>query len=446
VRVALRARRRQYELRAQLAEGERREQELRESEARLEQRVAHRTALITLLHDVASAANQAGTLDEVLHFALERVGRFNQWCVGHAYAPAEDDPDVFVAVEAYYADDPQRYAAFHDVTAALRIHRGEGAPGRVWASGQPEWIAVPSERLVPARAALAAELSLQTAVAFPVTAGTEVVGVLEFLADRTIEPDRRLLTTLASIGAQLGRVVERSRGEQRVRRAERLASMGTFAAGFAHELNNPLTSILMTARHALKPEHERATLNTFFQEIIQDAERCARIIRSLQQFARHGPTERWTVDLNELAQRTVTLLRREGDEVPIELTPAPERALLMGNSIELEQGLAGVIRNAIQASHLGQPVQVQIAVDRDTVAAWVTDHGRGMSAVEKEHAFDPFYTTRGRQGRSGLGLSMAHGIVSEHSGTIEIDTQRGRGTILTLTFPRAPAAAVSGAL
>jgi PAS domain S-box-containing protein len=415
------------------------EQQLKAVNERLEERVAERTATVLLLHEVASAANRARSLEEALVLVLQPIARHHGWAFGQVLISADEDPDQLVPAAYDPPDMPAGLLRMRTATRVAALQRGTGQAGRVFATGRPEWTIAAPEQLAPARATVAAELALPFAAAFPVFAGAEVVAVLEFFGPSATAPEPRTLAAMESIGTQLGRVVERQRAEQLLRHAERLASLGTFAAGIAHEVNNPLTSILMTARFALKQLREPDEFRELLGEIIDDAERCARIVRNVLRFAKQEAGEKWPVTLNELVQRVVNSTRRtaEARDVTVQAVLADELPAVLGNATELEQALASLVANAVQVSRAGGEVQVRTSLAAGRVRIEIEDTGRGMSRHEIEHAFEPFFTTWAREGRTGLGLSLAHGIITEHGGQVDIQTLPGRGTKLICTLPAA---------
>jgi len=243
-------------------------------------------------------------------------------------------------------------------------------------------------------------------------------------------------------------ITERKRVEEKLRHSERLASLGAFAAGLAHEVNNPLASILMTARLAQKSRRNSRTAKTALEEIVEDAERCARIVKGVLQFAKKQPSEKWPLKLNDIVRRAGDLARRYAHRrgVRLEVKLCESLPSLVANRTDVEQAFVNVINNAIEASEAGQCVVVRAERTSDKARVRVQDHGRGMTKEEKERAFDPFFTTRSKDGGIGLGLSMAHGTVAEHNGTISIDTEPGRGTTVTIEFPLLAPSAETGAL
>ena len=290
--------------------------ELRALNESLEQAVAQRTAMLTLLHDIASAANSARTFEDAVAFAVQRISAQFQCAFAQALVPTEDEPEILSPTSVFAEQVPGRFDRFRAATREARITAGADLLGRSLRTRSPARTDDPARDLLPARAALARELGLRAGVAFPILVGHEVVAVLEFYLERPMAFDERLLDAVASVGTQLGRVSERQHAERILRRTERLAAMGTFAAGIAHEVNNPLSSILMTARHALKREPDRAALNGLLQEIVEDTERCARIVRDVLRFAREDRGERQPVRINELVERVLHLTQRRAEQAP----------------------------------------------------------------------------------------------------------------------------------
>jgi PAS domain S-box-containing protein len=194
------------------------EEDLKTLNATLEQRVAERTKAIQMLHDIATMANQAQNSEQAIEYCLRRVAIYNGWCFGHALLPATDNPDELVPAHAWYAEDPERFRRFREVTFGLRLRRGQGLPGRVLASGKLEWTTDLRGDLIERRAVVAEELGIGTAVAFPVLLGEKVAAVLEFFSDRVIQPDGRIADAMAGVGLQLGRVIERAEFEEHLLR------------------------------------------------------------------------------------------------------------------------------------------------------------------------------------------------------------------------------------
>jgi len=232
-------------------------------------------------------------------------------------------------------------------------------------------------------------------------------------------------------------LTDSKRTELALRRSERLASVGTLAAGIAHEINNPIGGILMAAQFALKYQADPGSVKTALDDIVRDGARCGRIVKNVLRFAQEAPSERSPADLNPVVQQAADLVQKYGEKKGsvIELVLAEKLPDVMLNPAEIEQVIVNLVGNAAQAGATRVVIRTESAPD--AVRLVVEDNGSGISKEDAEHLFDPFYTTRHDRGGMGLGLSIVHGIVKDHEGEIDLDSQPGRGTRLTIRLPRA---------
>jgi len=256
---------------------------------------------------------------------------------------------------------------------------------------------------------------------------------------------RRAARELAHYQKNLESMVEERTREldesrERLLVSERLASVGTLAAGIAHQINNPAGAILASAEYALLVESDPDQHDVWkasFKTIVDEANRCGKIVRSVLQFARNEPTEKWPTDLNEVVQgacRVVSTYASErGAKLEFERSSSPAFAQL--SQIELEQVMVNVLRNAIESKADGARVVVVVEQDASIVTTRIRDDGDGMTEEQIRHIFDPFFTSRADLGGTGLGLSVAHGIVLDHDGIIAVDSQLGQGTTVAIELP-----------
>jgi PAS domain S-box-containing protein len=248
-------------------------------------------------------------------------------------------------------------------------------------------------------------------------------------------------------------VTERLRREAVVRRAERMSSLGHTLAGVAHELNNPLAAISGFAQILLKtnlPKEDRSAIETVHRE----AKRAAKIVKDLLTFARRQEsTERHRVDLNGIVRYIADTQRYalETHGVLCELVLSDEPAYVAADPAQLEQVMLNLLVNARQAletmtatpagSRIGPGwmrtpmVVIRTAVRGNTVALEISDNGPGIAAAELPRIWDPFWTTKEEGEGTGLGLSVVHGIVTQHGGTIDVETRVGAGTTFTISLP-----------
>jgi PAS domain S-box-containing protein len=227
--------------------------------------------------------------------------------------------------------------------------------------------------------------------------------------------------------------------EQQIIQSERLAAMGQMIGGFAHELNNPLTSILGMAellQEGDASEGARKQLAILHQQ----ARRAAEIVQNLQYFARPPAPGRSQVNLNELVQRTVQMqaypLRKSN--ITVDFLPEPSIPAIVADPNQLMQVFLNLLLNAEQAireSREKGTIRVRIGRKPDSVWLVFQDDGPGITPENLAHIFDPFFTTK-RPGRgTGLGLSICKTVLREHGGNIEAATAPDGGAMFTITLP-----------
>jgi len=243
-------------------------------------------------------------------------------------------------------------------------------------------------------------------------------------------------------------VTERHRRDERLRRSERMASLGQMLAGVAHELNNPLAAISGFSQLLLRgtwPEDDRKALATIGRE----ARRAERVVRDLLTFARQGNVTRSElVDLHGVIRHIVDTqhyaLDTRGVRVLLELAAMP--VYVQGDTARLEQVMLNLVVNARQALEAmrGERAMVQVPLELhittaivadDQVVICVADNGAGIAPSLLGKIWDPFFTTREEGVGTGLGLSVVHSIVTEHGGVVDVHSEMGRGTEFTVRLP-----------
>jgi PAS domain S-box-containing protein len=235
--------------------------------------------------------------------------------------------------------------------------------------------------------------------------------------------------------------------EQQIIQSERLAAMGQMIGGFAHELNNPLTSILGMAE-LLQEGEVGGPARKQIGILHQQARRAAEIVQNLQYFARPPAPGRTPVNLNELVQRTVQMqsypLRKSN--ITVDFLPDPSVPAVLADPNQLMQVFLNLLLNAEQAIRESAirenkdkgTIRVRIGSKPDSVCIVFQDDGPGIAPENLPHIFDPFFTTK-RPGRgTGLGLSICKTVLREHGGNIEAATAPDGGAVFTITLPVAP--------
>jgi two-component system NtrC family sensor kinase len=245
---------------------------------------------------------------------------------------------------------------------------------------------------------------------------------------------------------QWGRTLER-RVEERTRQlretqdqliqSEKLASLGQMAAGVAHEINNPLTSILINTHLLLEDHPEAGEEQESLKLIADEAARCAQIVSGLLDFAKQTPAQEARADVNEIIDRTVQLHEMQASVRNIRIEKDLDRSLppvdLDRNKIQ--QVFSNLVMNAREAMPEGGALTITSRLSRDGAFLEIAfaDTGVGIPRENIPKLFDPFFTTKSFG--TGLGLAVSYGIIRQRGGTIEVQSEVGRGSVFTVRIP-----------
>lgn len=226
-------------------------------------------------------------------------------------------------------------------------------------------------------------------------------------------------------------------------RTVKLATLGELAAGVAHHLNNVLGVILGNIQLMLKRDLDRNLRDKLrmCELAARDGAETVRRIRSLSWLEQSAPAA--PVDINEIVREVVLLTRTEAREEQNSKRPEPDVIVktnpvrrVVGCAAELREALVNIVTNAIQATAGDGEVYVETSDGDDFVCVRVRDTGVGMTEEVRGRIFSPFYTTRGPEG-TGLGMSIADAVVTKHGGRIDVDSEPGKGTTVSVRLPAA---------
>ena len=288
---------------------------------------------------------------------------------------------------------------------------------------------------------------------FPVVDGRDGASVVQVAKNVTedIHSKRRLQQMrdeLAQANARSMAALDRLKSTQaQLLQAEKLSAIGQLVAGVAHELNNPLTSVIGYAQ-LLEDELDTpgemrtaAELSQDLRRIAEESERAAKIVRNLLAFARRQAAERAPQDVADLFSRVMALrsyeLRLNGIELVTDFqAPLPQ---VVADGSQLQQALLNLVLNAEQAMR-GRPTKrLEVGARFDDTAGavelFVKDSGHGIDRANLSRIFDPFFTTRDVGEGTGLGLSICYGIVRDHGGQITVESVVNSGTTFSILLP-----------
>jgi len=246
----------------------------------------------------------------------------------------------------------------------------------------------------------------------------------------------------------VGDVTDRMHLEEQLQHADKMASIGLLAAGVAHEVNTPLAGISSYAqmlREQMEGADPRAHL---LDKIEKQSFRAAKIIGSLLNFSRSAGLELGPVDLNRAILDVLSLSEHQmaAAHIKVRRELAEELSLVQGNASRLQQVFFNLIQNARDAMPNGGWLTLATWSEGEAVVAEVRDTGDGIQREHLQRIYDPFFTTKGLGRGTGLGLSVAYGIVQDHRGTISVESVPQRGTTFRVSLPAlaAPSAARRG--
>ncbi len=234
--------------------------------------------------------------------------------------------------------------------------------------------------------------------------------------------------------------------QQQVVRQEKLASLGQMAAGIVHEINNPLSGILIYVRLMLKqieaktfdPDEGASNLSKMEREV----QRCSRIIRNLLDFSRQTPPQLRRVDMAQVIEEALLILGHQASLQNIEVVKkyAPDAPLVEADFDQMRQVLNNMFTNSMQAMKDGGKIILRLSRAkpeflpgaRRVLKVEIEDTGCGIPDESLGNLFTPFFTTKEKGEGVGLGLAVVYGIIQRHNGRIEVSSKVGQGTVFTI--------------
>jgi two-component system NtrC family sensor kinase len=396
----------------------------------------------------AGVVSRSLDVTDVLRTALDALTHVTGHQISSLHLLSEDGRTL------HLGGDRVLSAPLREVNRLLVV--GEGLIGGVAASGRTLNLAnvLESPDLLPSARAAVVGHGIRAFLCVPITCRGRRLGTLS-LGRQTDEVfDGRGVSLVEATADQVGTALDNARlysetlrELEKLRRthtqlvyAEKLSAIGELASGVAHEINNPLTTILGQAH--LLMDHREVTpyVRSRLETIADEASRAGRIVQNLLLFSRHYPPERRPCSLAEQVQRVLDLkayqLHQDGVEVRTDLEPCDA---VWADEHQIEQVVLNLVQNAHQAM-LGQRDEclliLRVRPAAAAVAIEVLDTGPGISPQSLPRLVHRFFTTKAPGEGSGLGLSVSYGVVAEHKGTLRGgNRQDRRGAIFTLELP-----------
>ncbi len=420
---------------------------------RAEEELRTTSARYQLLQQMASAANQATSLEDALQVAVDQICAHTGWAAGHVYLPSDTAVDGLTPLPIWNADQPALIQAFRTASMTIRDGESRGLARRVLVAGKPAWTDLRSDSdTVTLKVPLA--LGFEGAFAFPVLVGDDVACVLEFFSREPVDPDEDSLEIIGQVGTQLSRVAERMRTAADLAAARDAAMESSrlksdFLATMSHEVRTPVNGVIGLTGLLLGTELD-SRQRQYAEGVKGAGESLLAVINDILDFSKieAGKLELEIIDFDllDVVEGAVALLAENARSKGLRLVATCHPDLptaLRGDPVRLGQILANLGSNAVKFTPEGEVVMHAGLVDTGegiVMARFdVSDTGIGIAEDDMRRLFEPFSqvdasTTR-VYGGTGLGLVISRRLVTAMGGELTVESTVGRGTTFTFTIP-----------
>ncbi|MEO7599635.1 MAG: ATP-binding protein [Opitutus sp.] len=332
------------------------------------------------------------------------------------------------------------------------IGEGVGHPGMILHHRTSVFWAGASTRSGDDRLTHAAAAGLLGGTAFPVILRNEVLAVIEFFSVQPRRHEDETNALLSAVGTQLAQFIERQHLDEQYRQSQKMEAVGTLAGGIAHDFNNILTAISGYCELARLDLPEESVVHAHLEAVQQGATRATTLVRQIMAFSRRQEQSREPIRLESVVEEALGLLRATiPSTIEIRTHYEPNVPRVLADATSIHQIVVNLATNSSHAMK-GRTGRLDVKVDTFDVSLdfasahteltpgphvrlAVSDTGHGMSAATVARIFEPFFTTKAPGEGTGLGLSVVHGIMKSHEGTVLVYSQPGEGTEFVLYFP-----------
>lgn len=339
---------------------------------KLEQQLKRQIQVARLLQQASTLSSTTRSFENVLQNCLDMVCEITGWPVGHIFLPNEEQ-DELIASQIWHVKEPGPYATMRQVMQAQRYKLGEALPGRIWESGEPEWVANVSHDDTFSRHAVPwCHLGIKGAFGLPVKIKSEVVAVMQFFTLEDVPPDEEMLVLLSGVGEQLGQVIERRRREEQLRQAKEAAEAANrakseFLANVSHEVRTPMNAVLGMLQVVLS-EELTSPVRDSLRTASDSAKTLMALLNDLLDFSRmeagRFQLEAIPFSVRQGINSCIKTLSLKAHEKGLKLncwidSDVPDR--LIGDVRRLQQVILNLAGNAIKFTEHGE-VTVEVAV------------------------------------------------------------------------------------
>jgi two-component system NtrC family sensor kinase len=403
---------------------------------------------ISALNAIAATVSQSLNLEEILNSALEKVLEVMRIETGAIALVDEQNEELSVTVHRGFPEEL--------LPAADSLKLGQGLAGRVAQSGEPILVEDISEEAGLSMIELGMrEGGFRSFACIPLGAKEKVLGVMDIASHDLRQFSAQDVELLTSIGNQIGVAIDNARlfhdlnetyrdlatAKAHLFQSAKLSAIGEFAAGIAHEIRNPLTTIIGDAQLLMadmkpdQPEYES------LKAIERSGRRASEVIGNLLSFSRQEEYELTPIDINGTIDSALSLIayQIERSNITIVKDLATGLPLVPASTHHLEEAWINLLINARDAIPGKQRGEIRITSRLDgsgkAVQVLISDTGVGIPKENLDRVFQPFFTTKDVSKGTGLGLYITYKVIDRHNGFIQLDSEEGKGTTVNVTLP-----------
>ncbi|MDZ7698502.1 MAG: PAS domain S-box protein [Deltaproteobacteria bacterium] len=411
---------------------------------------------LAALNTISMKVNSSLDLDDVLNSTIEKMLEIVEPDSVRIYLLNEDGHMLDLVAHKGLS------ARFIEKPHVKRRRIGDGLLGETAETGRSK-VVDNLQRLDHPHVESVVEEGLKSTLYLPLISGGKPVGVMCVSSHTAFHFPSDYVDFLTGIGHQIGMAVhnaelykdiknayqELKEAQEQVIRSEKLASLGKLSATIAHEINNPIAAVLTYIRLMMKlvergqyAKERKADISRYLDTMASEMSRCGDIVKNLLAFSRRTRTDVKPHAVPDIVQRTLALISHDLElkQIQVKQQMAPDLPEIQCDFRQIQQALLNLISNASEAMDTGGTLTLsarQEDPDSPFVAISVADTGCGISKENQKDIFEPFFTTKDEGKGVGLGLSVVYGIITNHNGSIELNSEEGKGSVFTVRLPTA---------
>jgi len=397
--------------------------------------IAKRNSLINLFNDVIKFTNKSVDLELSIKYAIDKVCQYTMWSIGHCYMLIKNQ---LISTKIWNTGLDSRFAAFREQAENLPFITREGMPIKCLQKAKPILLDLaglknehPLSKIIDIRG-----YGLKTGIWIPVMFNNKVAGVMEFFSSSEAKTDNETIYVMSNIFLEIGSMMDRLEAFNLIKTNEKLAALGRFSAGIAHELRNPLANISALSQLISKNESDGKNI-LHLNYIIENVKIANKIITDLLGYTTPEELVLKLTDLNiflnELFKKTEP--RFNQSKIKIIKKISANLPSVLFDDLKIENALMNFLTNAMDSMPEGGIIKFTAVKKRfeDCIKIIIEDNGIGIPEDNLDKIFEPFFSTK--QNGTGLGMALASQTIKAHGGTISVKSKVNSGTRIEIKFP-----------